>query len=605
MTARPLHSLLPTPVPEVLVDQARLVQANMPALLIGNLVTSAITATALWLGGQQGAGLAAWAGANLVLVVFGAWRAWALRRRPPHAGNALRRLRSYTPGMAVIGLVWGAGVAAYWARVPVEMQLVLMVMASGSATGALHAFVAWLPGFLAFFVPVVGGLMVGCLLQGGVTSWAIAASAVGYAAYNARFAVLMHASLLDALKAKHAMAAMATDLQVQRDRAEQASTAKSRFLAAASHDLRQPVQAMGLFLAALRDDGGQVGDAALIDHLDASLRNLRAMLTNMLDLSRLDADALSPRLQPVLVDRLLARLLAEQRPLAAARALVLRCRPGCAGAAAQADPALLERMLRNLLANALKYTRAGGVTLVCRRRGAALWLQVFDSGSGIAPAWQSRVFEPFARGDDALRGDADGLGLGLAITQRMAALQGLQLRLHSRPGRGSVFTIVLPVAAALPTEHAAPAAADDPAAPVAMAANAGGAPPRLVLVVDDDPAVAAATAALLRVWGHDTLVCHADADALAAVAAARRVPDLLITDARLAGGRSGLALAARIGQRIGRPLPVIVLTGDTAPERITQAAAAGHPLLHKPVDPQRLRACIAAVWLQAAPPHGA
>ncbi len=260
---------------------------------------------------------------------------------------------------------------------------------------------------------------------------------------------------------------------------------KSHFIAAASHDLRQPVHAMGMFLESLQQRGGDSGHDHVVGHLALSLRSLRGMLDNMLDLSRLDADAVRAQPQPLALAALLQRLADETAPLA--RQKGLRFTQRCDAVLVLADAALLERVLRNLLANALKYTASGGVALQARQRGSQVLLRVQDSGVGIRRQDFGRIFGEFIRLQPAGGDDGNGLGLGLAIVERATRLMGVALRLRSRPGRGSVFSLWLPLA----PPGAMPSAAMPNGAAAALPAAQALLPARLVLVIDDDPAVAA------------------------------------------------------------------------------------------------------------------
>ena len=284
------------------------------------------------------------------------------------------------------------------------------------------------------------------------------------------------------------------------------------------------------------------------------------------------------------VEPLLRKLADEHAPLAAQKGLDLRCR--FRSVEVRSDPALLERILRNLLANALKYTAYGGVALVCRSAGMHLRVQVFDTGIGIAQADLTQIFEEFHQlGVDPARSDVGGLGLGLAIVRRMARLLGHAVQVRSELGRGTVFTVELN------RSHSGSAAAAIAQPSVYMPDMPAG----WVVIVDDDETVGAAASSLLRQWGHRTTVCASADAALLVVEGVGEAPQLLIIDFRLGGGASGLEAAGRICSLVGRPIPVILVTGDTAPTRIREAYAAGLTLLHKPVDPQRLRACMAEV----------
>ena len=378
----------------------------------------------------------------------------------------------------------------------------------------------------------------------------------------------------------------------------EANAAKTRFLAAASHDLRQPVQALAMFLAALQRESLAPGSQQLVDRMARSLDALTGLFDALLDVSRLDAGAVPVEARPLALALLLQRLADEHEPLAAARGLQLRLHLPAATRAAHThtDPLLLERCLRNLLDNALKYTERGGVVLALRppRHPGGPWrVQVADTGIGMPPAVQQQVFEEFFQAANPERDRRRGLGLGLAIVQRVATLLALPVGLRSRPGCGSHFWLDLP-------PHAAPAVASGPAA-----ARAGDAPALRLAVVDDDADVRDALVALLERWGHTV---HAAPDAAAVCAqvasAGGAAPQAVISDLRLAGSDDGVAAVAAMRAAYGAGLPALLITGDVAPERLQRLRDSGLPWLAKPVMPMRLRAWLAALASPAdAAPH--
>ena len=367
---------------------------------------------------------------------------------------------------------------------------------------------------------------------------------------------------------------------------ELANLAKTRFLAAASHDLRQPLHALGLQLAHLDAGLQQADQQAVAQRMARTLGALTAMFDTLLDISRMDAGVVSPRLQPVALAPLLTRLADELAPVAAAQGLRLALHlPGTRANSwhTRSDPALLETLLRNLLSNALRYTARGGVLLALRHRAGGFSLQVWDTGVGIAPADQARVFDEFYQVGNAQRDREQGLGLGLAIVRRLAGLLDHGLALRSQPGRGSCFALQVPMVAAPPPLVVAPAA------------PAGAGRPLRIAVIEDDADVRDSLLALLRRWGHQ-VAAGSHADEVLHAQPAGWEPDAVVADYRLPDGRTGDAEVARLVQRIGRPVAALIVTGDTAPGQLRTLAASGLPWLSKPLQPARLRA-----WLATCP----
>jgi signal transduction histidine kinase/ActR/RegA family two-component response regulator len=375
-------------------------------------------------------------------------------------------------------------------------------------------------------------------------------------------------------------------MRAAKEGAEKANRSKTGFLAAASHDLRQPIHALGLYMGALRHRTADPASSEIVERMDSAVGALDSLLDSLLDISRIDAGALVPRPAAFDLAALLLRLGDEFAPDAALRGLRLSTRIGGDGRArAWSDPLLVERLLRNLIANAVKYTRRGGVLVTCRARhdatGAALWcVEVWDTGPGIAPEERERVFEEFYQAGNPERDRRAGLGLGLSIVRRLAQLLGLALELHSVPGRGTRFVVVLPATEV--QEHGA----DEPVEAPALR--------RLrVAVIEDDAEVRAAMRTLLAGWGCDVHDA-ADADELLRRRHAA-APQALVVDLRLRGGRDGISEAQRVRAAFGAALPVLVVSGDTAPERVRLMESSGLPWLAKPVAAARLRAWLAQV----------
>nr|WP_246505602.1 PAS-domain containing protein [Coralloluteibacterium stylophorae] len=353
--------------------------------------------------------------------------------------------------------------------------------------------------------------------------------------------------------------------------AEQANLAKSRFLAAVSHDLAQPLNAARLFTHALAEQA-ELGEArrAAVANIDGALGSAEGLLAGLLEVSRLDAGGMAPKIEAVALGPLLGGLAAEFGVLARERGLALRYVPTRAWA--RTDPQLLRRVLQNFLANAVRYTGSGRILLGVRRRGDGIEIEVWDTGPGIAEGDRTLIFEEFRRLDR--RGQ--GLGLGLSIAERMARLLGHPLRLRSSPGRGTVFSVAVPLAAGPGAEPARPAPA------------LGRAPRGRVLVVDNDAAVLLGMRSLLEGWGCEVLAAASPEHALAAARATP--PDVLLLDLHL-DEDTGLDLQRRLAAAIGAR-PTVIITADHGEATRRAVAAADAHLLHKPLKPLALRSLL-------------
>ncbi|TBU88653.1 ATP-binding response regulator [Phytopseudomonas dryadis] len=363
-----------------------------------------------------------------------------------------------------------------------------------------------------------------------------------------------------------------------REEAERANQAKSRFLAAASHDLRQPIHALGLFLEAL-------SYSRLDDVQRQGLENARAagiasadMLNTLLDFSRIEAGVVRPKPMPFALQSLFYKLEQELAPQADAKALIYRSRE--TRHVVVADPTLLEMVLRNLISNAIRYTEQGGLLVACRRHGRQAVIEIFDTGIGIAPEQQREVFREFHQLGNPERDRRKGLGLGLAIAEGLARSMGHRLSLVSRLGRGSVFRVEVPLA-----QDALPAGTlENPSIQAQRNASLGG---KRVLVVDDDESVRLAMRHLLSNWGCDCRTVESLDEVFSLDWTLP--PQAVICDYRLRERQTGAEVIGMLRAHYGSDIPALLVTGDTAPERLREAEASGIPLLHKPLAAEQLR----------------
>lgn len=367
------------------------------------------------------------------------------------------------------------------------------------------------------------------------------------------------------------------ELRQRKEDAERSNLAKSRFLAAASHDLRQPMHALALFSSELGLHALNPDAKRLAQKIESSVEAMAELLDSLLNISRLDAGVLKPAVCDFALQPVLMRIVEGQRAHAEARKLRLKLSP--TGCWVRSDPVLLERILSNLVANALRYTPAGSVLIACRRRGDRLRIEVRDSGIGIAADAHELIFQEFIQLGNAERSRDKGMGLGLAIVRRLAALLDHGVSLISAPGRGSVFAITLPLASA---------ATEPPEQEARPPGDLHGT--RIALIDDDEPA-RSGLESLLQAWGCDIRAAETEDGLLQQLTRDDWRPDLLISDFRLRGPLNGVELAELLRGPGYRPgLPMILISGDTGAETLTLARNAGIHMLHKPVRPARLRA---------------
>ncbi|QQN67299.1 MASE1 domain-containing protein [Bradyrhizobium diazoefficiens] len=366
---------------------------------------------------------------------------------------------------------------------------------------------------------------------------------------------------------------------------ELANAAKSRFLAMASHDLRQPLHALGLFVAQLRTPLSSRERTKTIERVDAARKELDEMFNSLLDISRLDAGMLTPKITEFPIAHLLQKIERTFNQATREKGLQLRIRRS--NAWVRSDPMLLERILLNLVSNAVRYTLRGGIIVGCRRRGETLRIEVWDTGPGIPEDQKQNIFGEFFQVPGQERNRSGGLGLGLAIVDGLRLLLDHRIDLASRVGRGSRFAIELPIV----DECVTSTAPVDSPYPGAFPAEG-----KRILVVADAPMVKEGTGGLLGNWGYSVLTAGSDEAALMRVAQRQERPDLIISDYHLANGKIGIRAIEQINAAFGSSIPAILISGDTAAEPLRDANERGYILLHKPVDPMRLRAVMHEVF---------
>lgn len=501
--------------------------------------------------------------------------------RDPEAGErSAHWARLHMREHLCYSITWGL---APWCFLPAEATpltgLLMLVMLGICSAGVPAVATRW-ASVLAFSVPMVLGLSSALAWRGDLLHLFLSACCLVYLGATLLFARNLHRLLTEALRTRFEKEALSEQLAEQMAITRRASEDKTRFFAAASHDLRQPLHAIALFGAVIERELQGRAALAHAQRLMGAVRALGTSLDTMLDVSRLDAGVIEPERQPVALAEVFTALLPMFGSRAEEAGLQLRIR--ATGLWVHSDPQLLQRLLANLVENAIKYTPQGGVLVVARARGHRVWVEVVDTGIGIAPDHAERVFDEFYQIDNPGRDRTRGLGMGLAIVRRLAALLGHPIRLRSRPGRGTRFRLELPATEAPLASTPMPLLPETPAAQRL---------PRHVLLIDDEADIAQATAALLGGWG--VRLTAVDGEARAAEALASQAFDAMICDFRLADGADGLLAAQRLRERYAPFLPLLLVTGETAPERLQRVRDAGVPVLYKPVDPARLRLALA------------
>lgn len=470
----------------------------------------------------------------------------------------------------------------------------------GEALAPLYAAL-WRTGFVlvaALILASLAGLFLARRMVVPIRALILGAARIGSGDLSQRLA-LKSGDELEILGAQfNSMAAQLQDSYATLERKvdertrelELANLAKSRFIAVASHDLRQPLHALGLFVGQLREHVPSSAGSQLVDRIDGAVVNMNDLFAALLDISKLDAGALVPDVTEFPIERLFKRM--DATFAAAARAKGLSLRVMSSRHWVRSDIILLERILQNLVANAVRFAADGRVVVGCRRRGTQLRIEVCDSGPGIPKDQQREIFSEFTQLDGPRQDRQHGLGLGLAIVDRLCRLLGHTVELSSTLGKGSRFSILVPL------EPRRAASASPPRSAKASLDLLVG---KVALLIDDDALNLESLGGLLASWGCRVATAATCEQAFARFATDERVPDIIISDYHLANGANGYEVIAQLRDRFGRSVPAFLMSGDTSPECLREARASGFQLLHKPVPPMKLRLMLNQLLRSPAP----
>jgi two-component system, sensor histidine kinase len=488
------------------------------------------------------------------------------------------QLRLWGALFAVFGFVcasvWGSAGVIFFVSGSLEYQLLLLFCMLTAAAAGMATIIGYRPGFYAAVFPIVLPVALRSAYEGDSLHIGLSGIALLYLGLLSYFYNNVHASMVASLNLQF------RNMELVRE--------KSSFLAAASHDLRQPLHAQGLFVAELQERVHEPESRRILDHLEGSINAMQTLLNAMLDISKLDAGVVQPAVESFPVARVLDELEHEFTPQMREKKIRFRVIP--ASHIIQSDPGLLGRILRNFVSNALRYTPAGAVLVVCRRRADRLRIEVRDSGVGIPDDQQGAIFNEFYQLGNPERDQEKGLGLGLAIVERLARLMDHTISVVSQPGRGSTFSVDVPFGHAV----SEPLHSDEPGVVMDFGfANAS------ILVIEDDAMVQVAMRGLLADWGCDVRVVASADEALACLRRDALRPDVIIADYRLREGKTGTQAIESVKSELHCAIPALLITGDTSPERLREAQTSGYYFLHKPVHPLQLRIALAKAFHQS------
>jgi len=513
----------------------------------------------------------AWCALGLVALAYVTLLYIGFQHASPSDDELGRWETRFQSGMLLSGLVWGSAslVPAPPHALPYIAMGTLLMMAGG-----VSLFATYRPGISLYATPIQV-ITSASLIAGGEPLGV--ATGVGFAVavgLMIRLARVHNTSITKAMLVAEERKALLDELAVQRREAERASLAKTFVLASVSHDLRQPLNSIGLLVDAARR-GGKADDD-IVEQISASVRSMDDLLGALLEISRLDSGAAPLQIKSFAIADVLERVRLQFDPQSCAKGLSLDIQ--APDMRVQSDFFQLERMLANLVANAVRYTATGGIRIRCRRRSTTLWMQVWDSGIGIARKDRARVFDEFFQVARTARSGKQGMGLGLTIVQRSAQRLNHAVRVRSRPGRGTMFEIGVPIAFA----------AENEAGLARLAQLLDG---RLVLLIDDDPMCLKGMTALLTTFNCQVLSAGSLPDALTAVDECLRLPDLIVSDFQLGDGYTGLDAVNRVRTLAQEDMAAVLVTAHPQAAR----HAADIPVLAKPLRPEALAVALGSL----------
>ena len=587
-------------------EQARYIHRSVPTAVLGGLFAVSLTVV-VFHNVVPGRLLYSWTAAFVLLTLARApgWLHFRAVTFGPE--NSRRWLREASVASLFSGLLWGAGALFLYPTGQLDYQYTFAVTLVLMSVASLFSYAPHYVTFLAFITPSLIPGVIALAAQGSARQVAVAMglATIGLVVLWSRRSLnsmflrslrlrFENLELIDQLTIQKNAAETAKETAEQaREAAESANLAKTRFLAAASHDLRQPIHALNLYLGAFNAVALPPQSAALLAKVRQCALIMDDMFRTLLDVSKLDAGAVQPRICVFPLASVFTRIKLEFEPQAHAKGIDLHIVRS--SAFVRSDSGMVERILRNFVSNSIRYTERGRVVLGCRRHQGKVRVSVYDTGVGVERHEHALIFEEFYQAGRGERERSKGLGLGLAIVKRLTKLLGATLTFRSHPGRGSLFAFDLERAqpVELPTLRFS-------RKPLDGNRDLTG---RLIVVIDDEELILDAAQTLLKQWNCLVVAATSGREALRQLASYTRPPDVLLCDFRLGDGENGVAVAEALRNEFNADIPTLLITGDTNPEQIRAIAASGLAVLHKPLREDELNDAISALCAPALAIH--
>lgn len=522
--------------------------------------------------------LLAWLTPLIIIILFKTLLSHRYFNRPRHENSDPNWGKLFAFSSFLGGLIWGSAGIVLFPPEQIAHQAILFFLLTGMGAGAYVANSSYLPAFYAFFIPNTLPVIVRFFAEGDRLHITVACWGVAFFVAFLYFAMKNNREQIEAIRLRLHNQILVDKLLVKHNVAEQANISKTKFLAAASHDLRQPLFALGLYTEMLEHETDVSKTREISQLIKQSFDSLKGLLDALLDISKLDAGVVKVEKKSFRLQEIFDRILFDYEPMARENNIALRIVP--TSAVVYSDPSLVERILRNLVSNAVNYTREGCVLVGLKRCGDHYEARVYDTGIGIPQNELGNIFQEFHQLSNPERAREKGIGLGLSIVKRLLALLGENITVHSTPGKGTAIFISLQR-----SNGSVPATLTEQIPETRRGAT--------ILIIEDDSEVCRSMRAFLEELGYVVLTAESEEEALQRLLREQAEPDLIISDYRLRNEQNGVEAAEAVLTYVGKKLPVMIITGDTAPERLREASSHGYRLLHKPLAPEEFKLAVA------------
>ena len=570
---------------KILYEQIKVVLKAAYFILITYAITAAAFAAIMWNVVPHNI-LYIWGGVFMSVLVIRAMIHYRYhdRLKPENA----RYFGSYIIiSLGITGLIWGIGVMLMFPQVELSYQFFIIFIIAGIGGSAFSSNTIFLPGLYAFFPALFLPLAIRMFFMEETLYMAMGSVTLVFMSSLYFFSKNLNSSLVETLKLRFENADLITQLRIQKDEAEQANNAKSKFLAAASHDLRQPLHALSLFTSVLDETIKTPKVRGIIKQINASVYALQGLFNALLDISRLDAGVMKDEKISFELKTLFERLANDFNPLAKEKGLSLHWPDS--SQIVYSDPLLLEQILRNYISNAIRYSDEGDINVVCKDMKGEVEIQVVDQGRGIPVEEQKNIFNEFHQLGNPERDRSKGLGLGLAIVRRTAKLLNHPINITSEAGQGSTFSILVETREFGEHTHKTFVSLDTKV----QVDNAN----ILIVVIDDEKNIREGMEQLLESWGCTVITASNQDELLIKLRQENKVPDGIIADYRLRENKTGIESIRTLYEEYNKEIPALIVTGDIAVENLREVNNSGFQVLHKPVAPMKLRAFLRNIQL--------